>query len=452
MSVSPDGPSDSNRFDRRLGIGLAVVAALVLVAVLIWSTGRSDVVAAPTTTLAPTTTSSSVESSTPTTGSSSTSTTDAGRTTTTSEPFEIVRPVPLTIYAPSGSGTSLAAVDLDTGVIATYPQNLTESVQGMTADWSGRVVAWTYEPSVAVYEGSFTQPVFLLEGETLGPLANAPSLRATITTERDGIWVVNPVANTSNAVLFNIADRQQVLVADVPGNAFPVAARGTGLVFNTERRLQEEGGGGGGLVVEPGSERVVTLDTGGMVIDRGQGRAVAATDRFIATLTCPTGTDVETCHVNPAVGRNDLVVIDTETGERTTVEKPVFGGEPTGDVGYWTPVGGPLGPSEAMPLNTISPDGTRLVIRLGSGLDANGVPTSSALVAVDLATGEAVVVAENQSETPLATWSRDGEWIVTIDYIAENRIDISVIQSDDPDNTFTYDDLIPDNHFPLAAG
>lgn len=364
------------------------------------------------------------------------------------EAFDVVRPVPLTIYAPSGNGTTVAAVDLDSGVITTYPQTLTENIQGMSADWSGRVVAWSYEPSVAVYDGSLTQPVFFVEGDALGPLANAPSLRATLTTERDGLWIIDPNANASNAVLFNLADRQQVLEADVPGNAFPVAARGTGMVFNTERHVESDDG----LVVEAGSERVVTLDTGGQVTDRGQGKAIAATDRYIAMLACPTGTESENCYVNPAVGRNDLVVLDTETGERTTVEKPAFSGEPTGNVGDWIPVGGPLIPSEAMPLNTVSPDGTELLIRLGKGIDVNGVPTSSVLVAVDLASGETRSLAENQTETPLATWSRKGDSIITIHYAAEDRIDISVIESNNPDNTFTYEDLIPDNHFPLAAG
>lgn len=220
------------------------------------------------------------------------------------------------------------------------------------------------------------------------------------------------------------------------------------MVFNTERHVESDDG----LVVEAGSQRVVTLDTGGQVVDRGQGKAVAATDRYIAMLVCPTGTDSENCYVNPAVGRNDLVVLDTETGERTTVDKSAFSGEPTGDVGDWIPVGGPLVPSEAMPLNTVSPDGTELLIRLGRGVDVNGVPTSSVLVAVDLASGEPRVVAENQSETWLATWSGDGDWIVTIHNAAEDRIDISVVESNNPDNTFTYEDLIPDDHFPLAAG
>lgn len=82
----------------------------------------------------------------------------------------------------------------------------------------------------------------------------------------------------------------------------------------------------------------------------------------------------------------------------------------------------------------------------------NGVPSSSVLVAVDFASGETRSLAENQAETPLVTWSREGASIITIHYAAENRIDISVIESNNPDNTFTYEDLIPDNHSPLAAG
>jgi hypothetical protein len=364
------------------------------------------------------------------------------------ESFDVVRPVPLTIYAPNANGTTIAAVDLNSGVTTTYSQTLTESIQGMSSDWSGRVVGWTYDPAVAVYEGSLTQPIFFLEGESLGPLANAPSLRATLTTERDGLWIINPNADASNAVLFNLADRQQVLVADVPGNAFPVAARGTGMVFNTEGHVETDEG----VVAEAGSERVVTLNTGGQVNNLGPGKAIAATDRYIAMLVCPTGTEAENCYVNQGTGRNDLVIVDTESGQRITVTKPSFGGEPLGDAGDWTPVGGPLVPSEAMPLNTISPDGTELLVRLGRGVDVNGVPMSSVLVAVDLASGQTRIAAENQTETPLATWSRDGNSIITIHYVAEGRIDITVIETNNPDNTFTYQDLIPDNHFPLAAG
>lgn len=147
MSVSPDSPSDGNRLDRRLRVGLAAVAALLLVAVLIWSTGRSDVVAAPTTTLAPITTSSSVEPSTTTTGSSSTSTTVAATTTTIEQRAlaELVPGITGTLHAlVGGSNRELMDLPADPEAMFLRPDSrLLGFAGGLSFDVANALLAFT---------------------------------------------------------------------------------------------------------------------------------------------------------------------------------------------------------------------------------------------------------------------------------------------------------------------
>jgi hypothetical protein len=104
-------------------------------------------------------------------------------------------------------------------------------------------------------------------------------------------------------------------------------------------------------------------------------------------------------------------------------------------------------PSDAMPFQTVSPDGSELLVRIGQSLDVNGVPSHSALVAVDLADGTVRTIAEFDDETPLAAWSSDGQWIALF-----CGRDVHLLNATNPDTTLTFAGVIPADHFPLAAG
>ena len=100
-----------------------------------------------------------------------------------------------------------------------------------------------------------------------------------------------------------------------------------------------------------------------------------------------------------------------------------------------------------MPFQTVSPDGSELLVRNGQSLDVNGAPSHSVLVAVDLADGTVRPIAEFDDETPLAAWSSDGQWIALF-----WQDDIFLVNGKSPDTTLTFVGVIPSDHFPLAAG
>jgi sugar lactone lactonase YvrE len=134
-----------------------------------------------------------------------------------------------------------------------------------------------------------------------------------------------------------------------------------------------------------------------------------------------------------------LVLLGTDGIDRATIPKPA--------PGTWFWVGGPGGPSDAMPLQTISPDGSTLLFAIGDELDVNGTPETSTLYTVDLASHQTTAVADFPGRPPGATWSRDGQWIVLID-----SRDIELISRTDPENRFTLPNIIPEEHWVLAAG
>ncbi|MGA7271930.1 MAG: hypothetical protein WB239_12740 [Acidimicrobiia bacterium] len=236
--------------------------------------------------------------------------------------------------------------------------------------------------------------------------------------------------------LIDLSSGEQLLDQELDENAFPIASTSNGLILNTDDLL----GTAEGFISAPGSQRVMRLLVDGTVEEIGEGRAIAASESAVAVLVCPPG--VEDCE---PFETNDLVVADPESGERVLVAKP-------GGGGVWIRVGGPSIPSDAMPLQTVSPDGSTLLVSLGLSLDVNGTPAESSLIAVDLTDGTTRVIADFDGPTPLATWSSDGEWVALIDRIDVDRIDIHLVNFADPNRAIRIEDVIPPGHFPLAAG
>ena len=87
--------------------------------------------------------------------------------------------------------------------------------------------------------------------------------------------------------------------------------------------------------------------------------------------------------------------------------------------------------SDAMPLQTASPDGSRLLIALGKNFDVNGTSTTTTLFILDLDQAILELVAEFAVHIPpLATWSADGQWIAILD-----SRDIRLVDASDPERT-----------------
>ena len=335
--------------------------------------------------------------------------------------FDVVEPIPLTVLASDSNGTISSAVDLEEGTIATAATR--EQMAGYSSalvDGAPLIYSWTLDGSI--YENG----VLVLEA-----VEPAFSMRVLRLPVRDGIWVVYAGGPNTVADLYTLSDDQRIVRATVEDNAFPIGVSESGLILNTEQLLDT----GDGFAVDPGSERVVALNPVGDVLDLGPGVAIAATPTDVARFVCPS--DEQACDVYRA---NDLVVSSVGGDDVLhSIEKP--------SEGTWLRVGGPMIPHDSMTLNTVSPDGSRLLIRLGQDLDVNGSPASSQLIVVDLTTGETRILADDGNEMPMATWSTDGRWVVTF-----WGSDVTAIEVANPANRFSYEDLIPDGQFPLAAG
>ncbi len=169
MSVTPDDPSDGNRPDRWLGVVAAVVAAVVLVAVIVWSTSRDGVVAVRTTTLELPTTSSSADLSTSTTGTSSTTSTRIAPTTTlNTERVALVDLVPGitgTLHALVG-GSNRWLIDVPADPDATFLRSETGpfgSATSVSFDASNALLAFR-----ALTDGTDDSHKLIVLGETAG--------------------------------------------------------------------------------------------------------------------------------------------------------------------------------------------------------------------------------------------------------------------------------------------
>lgn len=205
---------------------------------------------------------------------------------------------------------------------------------------------------------------------------------------------------------------------EVDPNAFPIGATASGLVLNTKTLIDT----GDGWISEPASEQIIHLLLDGTLVNLFQGHAIAATPSAVAILN-----------------RERLVIGSADGGSSHDIPKP--------GPGAWDAVGGPGIPSDAMPLQTVSPDGSMLLVALFEAPDVNGTPAKSTLFVVDLETNVTTTIDHYEGPPPLATWSRDGQWIVLID----NR-DIELIRLSDPEDRFALPGVVPEEHWVLAAG
>lgn len=347
--------------------------------------------------------------------------------------------MPLRVLAANPNGGSLAVIDLETGATKVYPRGAHAApalFAGSVMTPSRQLVVWTYAPAALVFAASLGVIDVDITPDPMRSVSGiAPSLRVVPNHEGDRAWVVQPGIVTASSryptlvELVDLSDGRRILRAESDPNSFPIAATATGLVLNTEKLIDT----GDGYVTDTGTERVLRLDQHGAIEDIGEGRAVAASRDLVIRVVCPPNTPECDLHRT-----NDLLVSRPDGTEQRTVVKPFDG--------IWFSVGGPIIPSDAMPLQTVSPDGSRLLISL-SNLDVNGIPTTSSLFILDLNQGNLGSVGEFAGPVPLATWSADGQWVAIFE-----GTDIRLIEVSDPDRILLLEDVIPADHYPLAAG
>lgn len=366
----------------------------------------------------------------------STTTTSPPTTTSTETPSEptvtpipIEEPVSLRVLAVRGNNPpSLAVVDLSEGETTIYEMGVhalsADPVGGAVATPDGDWIIWSN--GIAYRFGGSLDAIDV----QLGPdpprqiSGYAPALRVVPMPDGTRAWLVQPgltygSENHPTLVdLVTVDDAVSLLSVEVDGSAFPIASTNNGLVLNTHRWLDT----GDGFVTEPGSENTIHLTDDGANDQVGNGWAIAASPTRIVRTS-----------------NGELVISDPDGGNQVQVTKPIEG--------TWIDLGGPMVPSDAMPLQTVSPDGSQLAVSIGQDLDANGNPAYSELIAVDLSDGSTRTLSQFDERTPYATWSSDGEWIALL-----GREDITLISATNPNNIQSLEDVIPDEHYPLAAG
>jgi len=398
-----------------------------VVALVVFLAACSSDAGVPTTTRSETTT-TTIAATTTTTQPSRLSTTEPPSAATVT-PIPIEEPVSLRVLAVRGNNPpSLAVLDLSGGKITIYEMGVhalsADPVDGAVTTPNGDWIIWSNGIASRFSDSLDTIDVQLGPDPPRQISGYAPALRVVPMPDGTRAWLVQPGITFGSddyptlVELVTLDDAASQLSVEVDGSAFPIASTNTGLVLNTERWLDT----GDGFTTEPGSEATIHLTDDGATNPVGNGWAIAASPtRIVRT------------------NDGELIISDPDGSNQAQVTKPIEG--------TWINLGGPMVPSDAMPLQTVSPDGSQLAVSISQELDANGNPAYSELIAVDLNDGSTRTLAQFDGLTPNATWSTDGQWIALL-----GPEDITLVNTTDPNNTHSLEGVIPREHYPLAAG
>lgn len=237
--------------------------------------------------------------------------------------------------------------------------------------------------------------------------------RGFLTPDGDRIWIVTKEESAQTAVLRELSSGSEVTSVDIPDRVRPEGATELGLVVASYEETE----------TAPDVEASVTLvGNDGSLQALGHGEVLAVLDSGAIIVRC-----------------QDLPVRCTLSVGDEDVELDL----PEG--GRWTSPGGYAIPTLSRPLSTVSPDGSGVLISRQHEGDGHNVP--STLYRLDFETGELTEIASQDDIFRLATWSRDGGWIVTI-----AGSDIVLYDWCTPGNSVTLPDAIPEGHRVLAAG
>lgn len=356
-------------------------------------------------------------------------------------PISLDEPVALKVLAVRPNNPSLAVLDLFERTTTVYPPGVhalpLDSTDGAVSTPDRNWMIWTNGVARLLTDSLDQVDVVLGPSPPREITGYAPALQAIPTLDGDRAWLVQPglISGTDNyptlVDLVDVDNASILLSVEADRASFPVGATDTGLVLNVHEWFDT----GDGFVTEPGTEFTLHLLEDGTTIPIGEGVAIAASPTRVVRLACepdPTGCD-------PYGRANRLLISAPDGSGEIEVAKPFDG--------TWLDIGGPMIPSNAMPFQTTSPDGSEMLVSLGADLDPNHVPSQSALIAVNLADGSIRTITEFEGRTPFASWSSDGEWIALL-----WQQDITLINSANPQLRVDLEGIVPEDHWPLAAG
>lgn len=352
-------------------------------------------------------------------------------------PLPLEERIPLQIVAVRPNGPSFAVLNFEQGTMAMYPPGVHRSTQDATDG-----VALTSDEGLVVYGSGFGAVYLFRDGLEQEPVVFRPEVLREVpgiasevfaipSSDGTSLWLFQPGFVTPDDAYSGVVELvdsstgQHLLdptLLDPTTSAAGVTHQG--LVLEIESLTDT----GSGFVTDVGSEHVSLLSEDGTIGEIGLGRAVEAAGDTVVRLVCDQGE--EPC---------ELVISDPDGSNERTVPRPVEGN--------WGRLGGPGIPSVSLPLDAIAPDGSSLIMSIGSDFDVNGVPARWGLWLVDVGDLTTREVARLEGSHRLATWSRDNNWIVVMD-----QSNVELINEADPEQVISLPGLIPADHFPLAAG
>lgn len=315
--------------------------------------------------------------------------------------FSPPQSIGLELIAVNPNERSVAVVDFVTGTVHQYGPDRYEApadaISGASGGggfihlWANGTVStyWPIDGDPLVY-----QPEPLRETPGI-----APTLEVLPGPDGDVTWLVQPGHDEPTLIeLVNVVgfELNRLMATEIDGIWHPMGATVDGLVLSSD---------------ESGSPRTALVSPEGNVVTDVEGTALSVGWNGVAILRAD----------------GSLILTDARLENPSQVDKP--------GAGDWSSVGGPVIPAESPPAKTGADD---YLVLLGDA-------SVGSLVVIE-ASGAASVIYETDSGPSLASWSRDGGWVVVVEGLS-----VTLVSREDG-SVEPLGDLIPDGHFVLSAG
>jgi len=318
--------------------------------------------------------------------------------------FSLPEPIGLELISINPNARSVGVTDFVEGTIKVFGpseyEGPADAISGASGG-GGFIHIWA-NGSVYSYPGRIDDAPVVYEPDPLMKVDGAgPTLEVVQAIDEERAWLVQDGAGVEPTLvgLVNLVGMQVARLGswELDGSWQPVGSTINGLVLNSDE----------------GDPRVLLVGFDGTPINEVSGVALSVGWQSIAI----------------ALEDASLVVTDASLGSPVEVAPP----EP----GVWASVGGPLIPAEAPPVVT---GAEQLLVALVDGENQGAM-----LVAVG-SNGVALSVYQVPDNQFLASWSRDGDWIVVVE-----QDGVTLVPSDGGDPV-DVGDVVPSDHWVLSIG
>lgn len=318
--------------------------------------------------------------------------------------FRPPAPVGLELIAVNPNQKSVAVVDFVTGTVHLYGTgDYTSPVDALDgASGGGGFIHLWAGGTVYSYPGAITTEPIVYQPEPLRTTDGIAPALTVVPGLNERTWLVQPPID-GGPTLVELVDLVEEQVTRL--GTFEVDGDWRGVGVTRDGLIVESGSGGEAALIDETGTLLRTV--GGQVLSVGPNGVVLVSSGGTITIT------------------------DSGLGPGPTIPPPA-GAD-------WTPIGGPVIPSNAPPLVT---GGSRyLVLRATQGDE----PSGGALVVVEQ-NSLIAPIASTSFPAPLAAWSRAEDWIV---FVEGDQVTLIPADGGQP---VPLGALIPEDHWVLSAG